>query len=198
MKPILFIDFDGTICHDRFWRGLDPKEYLKVQEFLFGDDLSYVNEWMRGGKTSEEVNALLAEQTGIPYEKLWNTFVQDCRTMRVSSEILEKIQFLRSTYTIILITGNMDCFMRFTVPALNLGPHFDAISSSYDEKMSKTDNNGEVFKKYADRYGVALENCLVIDDSEAVCKVFESHGGMGHLVSKGKDVMFFLEKIASI
>jgi FMN phosphatase YigB (HAD superfamily) len=196
MKAILFIDFDGTICHDRFWRSLPVEQYTKIQEYLFGGDLAYANEWMRGERTSEEVNELLAEQTGIPYEKLWNIFVKDCETMRVSPSILERIQSLRDTYIVILITGNTDSFTRFTVPALKLQTYFDLISNSYDEKISKTDNNGEVFKKYATKYRIPIESCFIIDDSQGVCATFELLGGTALLISEGKDVTYYLDKLS--
>lgn len=38
MKPILFIDFDGTLCHDRFWRNIDASGFEKIQNFLFGEN----------------------------------------------------------------------------------------------------------------------------------------------------------------
>jgi FMN phosphatase YigB (HAD superfamily) len=195
MKPILFIDFDGTICHDRFWRSLSAESYNRVQEHIFGADLTYVNEWMRGGKTSEEVNKVLAHQIGIPYEELWEVFVKECETMQVSSDTLEKIHSLREKYTVILITGNMDCFMRFTVPSLKLESYFDFISSSYDEKISKTDNNGQVFKKYATKHGVLIESCFVIDDSQGVCSTFELLGGTAYLISEDKDIKHYLNAL---
>lgn len=127
-KPIIFCDFDGVLCHDRFWRSLSPEQYEKVQEYLFGNNLDLVNDWMRGKYFAEEINQKVSENTHISYSILWNTFVKDCETMSVSAEALETLNGLRDMYTVILITGNMDCFTRFTRPAAELDQYFDHIS----------------------------------------------------------------------
>lgn len=75
---------------------------------------------MKGKYTAEQVNEKIAQEIGMPYEEVWQLFVNDCSTMRVPQEILEQLSSLRSRYTVILMTGNMDSFSRFTVPALGL------------------------------------------------------------------------------
>lgn len=80
-KPILFIDFDGTLCHDRFWRGLPEDQYEKVQEFLFKQDKSLIQDWMKGKRTAEEINQQVADKLGIPYEDIWKIFIRDVETM---------------------------------------------------------------------------------------------------------------------
>ncbi|MDB5265355.1 MAG: hypothetical protein JWM39_68 [Parcubacteria group bacterium] len=194
-KPVLFIDFDGTLCHDRFWRGLPVDQYQKVQEVLFGEDRTYLQDWMRGKKTSEEVNQYLAAELGVPHEGIWETFVKDSQTMHVDHAVLEQIKELRDRFTTILITVNMDSLNRFTVPALHLDSYFDAISNSYDEGIFKTENDGEVFKKYADKYAVLIKDCSVIDDSVGVCKLFEDLGGTAYLVDSQKDIGHYLAQL---
>ena len=83
---------------------------------------------MRGKKTSEEINVLVAKKINMPFTELWEIFVQDCTTMHVSIEILEKISSLQDKFRIILVTGNMDSFTRFTVPTLHLEDYFDYIN----------------------------------------------------------------------
>src|SRR5271154_2261777 len=95
-KPILFVDFDGTICFDKYWRSLPPEKYNQIQEFVFGQDKTLLNDWMRGVYTAEEINELVAEKIDIPFEELWKLFVRDCETMQVSKEILEKLSALRN------------------------------------------------------------------------------------------------------
>lgn len=67
----LFIDFDGTICHDRFWRSLPKNENQQIQDFLFSGKNSAVVDWMKGVYTSEEINQMVAKETGLLYEHLW-------------------------------------------------------------------------------------------------------------------------------
>ena len=54
-KPILFCDFVGVLCYDRFWRSLPSHEYEKMQDALFRRDKEMVNDWMRGEYCAEEI-----------------------------------------------------------------------------------------------------------------------------------------------
>jgi len=83
IKPILFCDFDGVLCHDRYWRSLPFKEHEQVQELLFRNDTTLLNDWLRGKYSAEEVNRLVSEEIAMPFEKLWKVFVKDCKNMRV-------------------------------------------------------------------------------------------------------------------
>ena len=177
MKPILFVDFDGTICLERYWRSLPEAEHAGIQELLFGNDTKMVHDWMRGHHSAEEVNKYASGQLGLDYEYLWNLFVDDCKTMYVSKDVLNDIKSLSDRYTTILITGNMDSFTRFTVPALSLEDYFDEISNSFYEGRHKTDDNGSLFHKFTDKYGVSIEECVLLDDSDSVCKIFTELGG---------------------
>jgi len=196
MKPVLFIDFDGTLCHDRFWRSLPQEDFAKVQELLFKDDTTLLEEWMLGKRTAEEVNRFLAEQMGMPYEKLWELFVRDAETMRVPQGALAQIAALRDRYTIVLITVNMDSFDRFTVPALELDAYFDSISNSYHEGLFKNDSGGEVFRKYLEMYQAPVEHSFLIDDSTAACATFTALGGTAYQVTPEKGVTHHLAQIS--
>jgi FMN phosphatase YigB (HAD superfamily) len=80
----------------------------------------------------------------------------------------------------------MDSFSRFTHPALKLDDYFDEIVNSFNEGTHKTDNKGALFLKYANKYGTAIENCLLFDDSLNVQKTFRELGGTPYLVTKDK------------
>lgn len=196
IKPILFCDFDGTLCHDRYWRKLPSDKYEKVQKLLFRNDTTLINDWMRGKYSSEEINQFVSQKIGMPSEELWDVFVKDCRTMKVSKKALGMLNRLRDHYTVILLSGNMDSFSRFTQPALGLENYFDYISNSFHEGMHKTDNGGELFLKYAEKYNVPIQNCIIIDDSENACKVFNKLGGTTYLITKARDILYYLEKLA--
>ena len=194
-KSILFCDFDGTICFDRYWRSLPPAKYEKVQGLLFGKDTTRGNDWMRGKYTAEEINEWVSKEIGVSYEKLWQLFVEDCRTMRVAQETLETLSHLRGRYTVILMTGNMDSFTRFTVPRLNLANYFDYISNSYYEGKHKTDNNGKIFEEYAIKYDALLTECIVIDDSPDVCSTFERLGGKVCHITSDQNIESYLMQL---
>jgi len=191
-KPILFCDFDGTICRDRYWTSLPPEEHEQVQKLLFRENTTRVNDWMRGKYTAEEINQWLSDRAGIPYERLWDTFVSDCLAMRVSKGTLEKLSSLRNQYQVILMTGNMDSFSRFTAPKLELEKYFDHISNSFYEGRHKTDDGGKIFTDYAMRFGAPLSDCIVLDDSKNVCATFESLGGKAYRITPETTVDHFL------
>ncbi len=195
MKPILFVDFDGTLCFDRFWRSLEPEFLAQIQGTLFQRN-KIVVEWMRGEHTSEEINKKLAPELGVEYDYLWNIFVDDCKNMRVDTIVLEKINNLRENFTTILMTDNMDCFDRFTVPALRLNLYFDMIVNSYNEKVLKNDNEGALFKNYLKEFNSDVRASYLIDNSEKTCALFQRLGGQAFFVTAEKPLSHWLATLA--
>lgn len=192
MKPILFIDFDGTLCHDRFWRSLESNERDRVQKYLFEENSSIVSDWMNGKHTSEDVHKIISDDLHIEYQKLWDIFVSDCRTMQVKKEDLIAISNLRKKYHTILITENMDCFDRFTVPSLKLHDYFDYIVNSYNEKLSKSDVSGTLFLKIINEKRADLTKSILIDNSENVCAIFSQLGGTSNLATPKENLYYWL------
>ncbi|MEO6536562.1 MAG: hypothetical protein ABIT47_02640 [Candidatus Paceibacterota bacterium] len=195
MKPTLFIDFDGTLCHDRFWRSLEPELQDKVQNHLFISNREIVSQWMKGSFTSEEINRKLSEEIGIDFEDLWEIFVNDCKTMTIESGTLEQLRELKSLYRIVLVTDNMDSFDRFTVPALGLNNHFDKIVNSWMVKAFKNDNKGESFRKTILDGGSNIDESILIDNSTQSCEIFKELGGDSYLVTPEKSLSFWLEQL---
>ncbi len=195
MKPILFIDFDGTLCHDRFWRSLELELQLKVQEILFSGKKERVKDWMLGKYTSEEINQILADESGVDYDTLWSVFVSDCEKMNISADVLNKINSLRDTYVVVLTTDNMDCLDRFTIPALGLDTYFDRIVNSYSEKILKDDDGGKTFQKIAEEHQSSLTHSVLIDNSLDSCQMFDSLGGKSCLVTTEKPLIYWLETV---
>ena len=195
MRPILFIDFDGTLCHDRFWRSIEASSFQQIQNFLFSENKSVIQDWMKGVYSSEDINRLISKELNIPFEKIWKTFVADCESMTISKDILNRIEKLRKDYKTILITDNMDCFTRFTVPAQKLDSFFDSIVNSFENKKFKGHNEGEVFIQSADKTNTKVENCILIDNSKSACAVFSKLGGKSCFVTSENTLDYWLEKL---
>ncbi|MDD2786293.1 MAG: haloacid dehalogenase-like hydrolase [Patescibacteria group bacterium] len=195
MKPILFIDFDGTLCNDKFWRSIDPVIFEKIQSFLFSENKSVKHDWMKGVYSSEDINRLIAKELNVPFEKIWNVFVEDCKTMAISRNSLDRIKELRNDHIVILVTDNMDCFTRFTVPAQKLDSFFDYIINSFEVKKFKEYNEGEIFIRLADRAGTKIEDCILIDNSKNLCTLFSKLGGKSHLVTSETPLDYWLDKL---
>ena len=138
----------------------------------------------------------MSAQLNIPYSTLWDTFVQDCKTVKIQKGVLESINLLRSKYFVIMTTDNMDNFSRFTKPELSLEKYFDVISNSFEERMLKKDNSGELFLKYTRLYNATIQNCVCLDDSQNVYEVFSKLGGIAYLVTPEKNISYWLTKIA--
>ncbi len=198
MKPILFIDFHGTLSKSYFWRSLDREARENIERFLFTEPNLATRDWMKGVYTSEQVNQMIAEEFDYDYDTLWSHFVEDCKTMEILKEILLKIGELRAVYTAILITDNMDCFTRFTVPSLGLDAHFDFIANSSDAKMLKNENGGEWFLKLAREFNSAVDRSILIDDSVHVGKIFSQLGGRSLLVNKENSLAYWLDTLEKI
>ena len=90
----------------------------------------------------------------------------------------------------------MDSFNRFTVTELELEKYFDEISSSYDEKLLKSDNEGELFLKYLGKYSADIKKSVLIDDSKSTCKTFDKLGGKSFLIENEKGIERYLEILA--
>lgn len=191
MKPVLFIDFDGTLCHDKFWRSLSPELLSKIKLFEF-DEEQIAQRWMRGEFTSEEINRRVAPLIGMDYQELWDLFVENCSTMEVSKDLLETLSNLRSRYHVVLMTDNMDSFDQFTVPALHLEDYFDLIVNSYNKKRGKEDESGKNFTEVLQSYDSAIEDSILIDNSAQACQLFESLGGTSYLVSGDQNLGYWL------
>jgi FMN phosphatase YigB (HAD superfamily) len=195
MKPILFIDFDGTLCHDRFWRSLEPDLLHKIQGYVFGANTDLVSNWMKGAYTSEDIHKQLATDLSIGYDHVWQVFVRDCESMMIEESVLKDISDLRSKYKVILCTDNMDCFSRFTVPALRLLDYFDEIINSYEMKMSKNDNDGELFLKTIKNHNSSISESTLIDNSKNTCDIFKNLGGKTCFVTEDQPLSAWLKDL---
>ena len=188
----LFVDFAGTLCHDRFWRNLPIREQEQIHQLLFETNSALVDDWMRGRHTSESINKFVSDRIGISYEALWGAFIADCNTMQVSENLLQAIDPLRDHFHTVLLTGNMDCFDRFTVPALKLERRFDAIVNSYNEGCLKAENSGASFKRHAKG---DVCDAVLVDDSVASCAVFEKLGGTAFCATSEQATLQFLRTL---
>lgn len=102
MKQLLLVDWDQTLCFDRYWRSLPEESRLIVQDDLFGGNNPLVHEWMRGEHTAEYVNSYLATRLAMSYDELWQLFVRDCETMHVEHSLLDRLNALRDHCVVVL------------------------------------------------------------------------------------------------
>lgn len=171
----IFLDWHNTLSYSKFWgqwEGINHQQknnlFSKVVLALFSLPQETINNWMRGQYTTEQIIASVAKSTHLPYQFLLREFIQSCEKLEYSSpEIPRLIKQLRTTgKRVIIATDNMDCFTRWTIPALQLDTHFDDILNSYERKALKADidGNGEslFFQNYNTRGSLLLDDRLEV------------------------------------
>ena len=205
MKKILFIDFDGVLSNMHFWHSLkNPHHKLhnhlpSIKKFLFKENIDLVKNWMLGKHSSEYIHAFISENLNISYSLLFETFKKDCKNMKVSKKILNKLTYLKNDYYLILATGNMDSFDRFTLPSeKNISQIFNEIHNSFKLGLLKTSNNGEYFKKVITDRKTFFDKCCLVDDSRKTCDLFESLGGKAFYAKKEKGILSFLDSLIKL
>lgn len=173
----IFLDWNGTLSDSIFWDHLknsddEGKRLLKIWETsLFSNNKDFINKWMRGKYTTEEVLEIVSKDTKTEYKKLLKEFVKGCESMELSSpQIIPLISKLQKKGTkIVIATNNMDCFTRWTVPTMKLNTVFDEIINSSDQKALKKDldsnGNSLFFKDFFERNKIYMKDCVFIDDS---------------------------------
>ena len=90
----------------------------------------------------------------------------------------------------------MDCFDRFTVPSLELANYFDDIINSYNEKVSKKENGGELYVRVVQTNGSDISDSILIDDSKEACDLFQKRGGKSYLATIETPLSYWLETIS--
>lgn len=193
-KQNIFIDFDGTICFDYFWRSSPEEIKEKIGKFLFQDNTYLLEDWMRGKKSSEDINNIVSTNCNLDYNMLWDYFVKDCENMYVPQDILNAISSSRKNNTLVLITDNMDSFNRFTKDKLRLTEYFDYIFNSFDYGLLKDDPAQEgLFKKVIDIHNFDIHKSVLLDNSQKNCDLFRELGGESFLVKDKQDVISILK-----
>ncbi len=200
MTPkLLFLDWDGTLCFDRFWRSLTSKNerVTEAVNFLFSEEKDLINDWLRGDFSSEEINAMISEKSGCSFDELWNSFVHDCQTMIFDSRLRESLSKIRRTSKIVLTTGNMYCFRRFTIPALKLDDCFDDMVISCEVGYLKNEKGGQQFINIARKFEIELSDTVLIDNSDKALMVFDGLGGSAFKTTGLDRTLEILDGLAS-
>lgn len=186
MRPsVIFLDFDGTICGSLFWgHWADDGKYSKtnrlIQERFFKTSPDILAQWMRGEYTSEDIVQRISKDIDISPDELLTGLRESCEQMRLfNMQILPAVKSLRQDgVKVVIATDNMDTFLRWTAPALNLARYFDAILDSYSLRALKRDKDelgqSKFFGKFFEENGIDPASTVLIDDGmhNAIVKDF--------------------------
>ncbi len=196
MRKTILIDFYKVLSYENFWSGkLSGADPLKdIEAFVFRDNMELVNDWMRGKYSSEQIHDFIEESLGFFKSELFPIFVEERKSLEISELLVSKLRELREDYQIILVTDNMDCLDRWTIPNnLETFSVFHQIYNSCNLGLLKTDDSGKVFKVIAKEQGLHFENCFLIDDSVKNCEFFEQLGGTSYNVTGEENVLKVLQ-----
>lgn len=186
----IFFDWHNTLSTSLFWdQWKDSKHprhewYAPLSQYLLGENMRVVMDWMRGRVNAEEISKMLADRFGYSYDIIFQDLKESCESMRlVSDEILPFVQKLRENGTkCVIATDNMDTFTRFTVPALRLSEHFDSIINSFERGVLKQDIDEQnpdripFFDEYLKKNNLQCEDVALIDDCIYKGGVYERMG----------------------
>ncbi len=202
----IFIDWAGTLSTSKFWgQWENPSHpqyplFSKTQEFIIHPS-QFMTEWMRGEHTSEEYVDYVAKEIGHDFDELFEEFVKSSQHLQfISEEIINLVKAHQSHGTqVIIATDNMDCFSRWTIPALKLDKHFDEILNSYHLNVLKgdTDKNGKslFFTDYLKRHKIREEESVLIDNSQTIESVAKASGIRFLPVTQTNNVVLHLKNL---
>lgn len=197
-KNIVFIDWHNTLSWSKYWESLLGKntDFTKVVDDFFAFEKEMEAKWMLGKLRSEDIVKLISSRSGLSEDLLWQTFVSDCQKMHIDPKAISLIKKIKEKYIVVLVTGNMDCFSRFTVPALGLDKLFDRIINSADVGYLKTDYDGKTFTDCFKQYSISdFSKSFLLDDSEKTCTLFDKIGGRALRVNAKEDTITHLNSI---
>lgn len=172
----LFVDWDGTLSQSRLWGHWkdDPEyapDYQSIQECIFQSTVDDTfQRWMLGRLTTEQALAVASERTGIDYARLLEHVQQSCQNMSlIDTRLPHLLQAAQDRgMRVVIATDNMDCFTRWTVPAMRIDTYSDDILSSHlvgaFKRDTAADGSSLFFRDYLRRYNIQPGRAVLIDD----------------------------------
>ena len=204
-KGIIF-DLDGVICctdqyHERAWREMaeesgiyfDPAVSNRLRGVSREESLEIILE--HAGKVfSPEEKKKMAEKKNAIYVKLLDRMSPgDCE-----EDVRSTLEQLRNRGCLLAI-GSSSKNTRKILDKIGLGNYFDAVCDGNEITHSKPDP--EVFLKAAGKIGLAVSECLVVEDACAGISAASAGGfdsaGLGD-AAKDKNVTWALNTFGDL
>lgn len=131
----IFFDWHKTLSESLFWEQLENPEHERyswnadISYYLFKENRHLISEWMKGLIDARGIVGKISSQYGYSTDILLEDLAESCRNMEfVSDEVLPLIQKLRENgVQCVIATDNMDTFMEYTVPGMELERYFQRI-----------------------------------------------------------------------
>jgi FMN phosphatase YigB (HAD superfamily) len=184
---VIFIDWNRTLSNSLFWQDFTRIDHefhhydAIIFNWLFKENKHILFDWMRGKLTAEQVCDLVSTANNLDYEVVFNELTRSAKEMEfVSDHIPDLIRKIRKNgYRVAIATDNMDTFMRFTVPAMELDNLFDDILSSFELQTLKEDYEDDsltFFNNYFAKHKLTNSDAILLDDFTDKTGVFKASG----------------------
>jgi len=179
IKAVIF-DFDGVLCHDRFYEEMLLPQYQElynwIQDNIFGNK-DLLHQWMRNEINTGDINKFIAEGTGYKEEFLKDILLKSLQGIRLDAKIFSLAKELKELHN-------------------KKNEIFDAVINSADYGCLKAEQNGKLFNKALEILNEKIEDCLFVDDSPRKVEFFKEKGGQGFLYSNNFDELDELLKLS--
>lgn len=199
ITTILF-DFDGVMCHDRFYEKTLLPEHEEVYHWIqvnIFTDTELTDAWMRGEFSYRDINRKIADSNQIEYEELNRLLLESVRLMELDRQMIELVRLLkRRGYKLGMVTDNMDVFSEVTISNHRLDELFGVVINSSDMGFLKPDENGRLVDMALEVLGTEdISRAVLIDDSERMIELFNAKGGRGILFTDFQQVSGELRRL---
>ncbi len=184
----VFIDWNGTLSKSEFFDHLKDFEnsnshlYDLLEHTLYTELWpTLAKPWMLGRLRTEDITQAISNKTGIPYDIVFREIILGSKKLAIDEDSLNLVAKIRERGVKVLIaTGNVDAFDRWTVPALGLKNKFDGILNSYTLGVMKKDRDKDgtslFFRGFLASNNILAEECVIIDDMKDKKGVMTSFG----------------------
>lgn len=177
----VIIDFDGTLCCDRYFKPLGPKALDVITKLVFGENSKqWADPWMRGDLTSADVASYLSRHLPESPEAILAALRQGCRQLTFNPAVLDFTKHQRKAgRKTALVTANMDIFTEIVVPAHGLSSLFDIVLNTADHHtLDKITLWQEAFRSFGPDYSYA--SSLLVEDNPKMVGLFQWLGGFAY------------------
>ncbi|MEI7741737.1 MAG: hypothetical protein WCJ29_04490 [bacterium] len=194
-KPLILIDWYRTLSEHKFWENHVSESALGIIQSELKNNLVFLNDWMRAKTSSEDVCEILSAETQLSSKELFSALQKSCEDISLSTAMVSALSEVSRKADLVLVSDNMDCFERWTLPNLKKLGVFSGFYLSSAIKRLKNDNGGLTLAEACRAYNINPQEASLIDDSKPTRDIFESLGGRAHEVSNPADTERTLKEL---
>lgn len=180
---------DGDYSKSGFYSTIaneNEELYRAINEFLFRGGSKHLGRaWMAGEISYTDLNTILSLKFNCEYSYLNSKLEESARLLELNWDLIKIYQrFRKNNIKVVITSDNMDIFSRQTVPHNKLNDYFDEIYNSSDLKHLKEENEFELYRKLANKYGLNTKEVLIVDDGQRLIRKARKLGFSAYLYNQ--------------